>query len=31
MPNGTMQLRMFNDLPECVAADEARRKLRLGD
>jgi hypothetical protein len=27
-PNGTMQPRMFDDLPECVAAEEARRKLR---
>ena len=26
-PNGTMQPRMFGDLPECVAAEEARRKL----
>ena len=30
-PNGTMQPRMFNDLPECVVAEEARRKLRLGE
>jgi hypothetical protein len=30
-PNGTMQPRMFHDLPECVAADEARRKLNLGN
>jgi hypothetical protein len=27
LPNGTMQPRMFDDLPECVAAEEARRKL----
>ncbi len=31
MPNGTMQPRMFHDLPECLAADEARRKLDLGN
>jgi hypothetical protein len=30
-PNGTMQPRMFNDLTECVVAEEARRKLRLGE
>jgi hypothetical protein len=30
-PNGTMQPRMFSDLPECVAAEDARRKLRLGE
>jgi len=30
-PNGTMQPRMFHDLPECVAAEEARRKLNLGN
>jgi hypothetical protein len=27
LPNGSMKPRMFDDLPECVAADEARRKL----
>jgi hypothetical protein len=30
-PNGTMQPRMFSDLRECVAAEDARRKLRLGE
>jgi hypothetical protein len=30
-PNGVIQQRMFNDLPECLAADTARRKLRLGN
>lgn len=30
LPNGRMQPRMFDDLPECVAAQEARRKLRRG-
>jgi hypothetical protein len=29
-PNGRMQPRMFDDLPECIAAQEARRELRLG-
>lgn len=27
LPNGNMKPRMFDDLPECVAAQEARRKL----
>ena len=27
LPNGTMQPRLFDDLPECVTAAEARRKL----
>jgi len=27
LPNGTMQPRMFGDLPECIAAEAARRKL----
>lgn len=27
MPNGAVRPRMFHDLPECVAAEEARRKL----
>jgi hypothetical protein len=26
--NGRMQPRLFGDLPECVTADEARRKLK---
>src|SRR5262245_18218232 len=29
-PNGTMSPRKFDDLPECVAAENARTKLRLG-
>ena len=29
LPNGRMQPRMFDDLPECVAAYEARRKLNF--
>lgn len=29
LPNGTMRPRMFHDLPECVAALEARRRLNL--
>ncbi len=29
-PNGTMQPRLFDDLPECVAAYEARRRLNFG-
>jgi len=28
LPNGTMQPRLFDDLPECVAAEEARRKSK---
>ena len=28
-PNGQMQPRMFDDLPECVRANEARRKLNF--
>lgn len=28
-PNGKFRPRMFDDLPECVAAFEARRKLNL--
>jgi len=28
LPNGTMQPRLFDDLAECVVAEEARRKLR---
>jgi len=31
LPNGAMQPRMFHNLPECLAADEARRKLGLGN
>jgi hypothetical protein len=31
LPNGTMQPRMFNDLPECVTAEAARRKLNSGN
>lgn len=31
LPNGRIQPRMFDDLPECVAAREARQKLRLGE
>jgi hypothetical protein len=31
LPNGTMQPRLFDDLHECVAAEDARRKLRLGE
>ena len=27
LPNGTMSARMFDDLPECVAADKARKAL----
>ena len=27
LPNGRVQPRMFDDLPECVAAQEARRQL----
>lgn len=27
LPNGTMRPRMFHDLPECVTALEARRRL----
>jgi hypothetical protein len=30
LPNGNMKPRMFDDLPECVAAHEARRKLSSG-
>lgn len=30
LPSGHVQPRMFDDLPECVAAQKARRKLRLG-
>jgi len=26
LPNGTMQARMFNDLPECVAARKAKEE-----
>lgn len=29
LPNGTMRPRMFDDLPECQAAFEARRKLNM--
>ena len=28
-PNGTLAPRMFDDLPECVTAHEARRKYNL--
>jgi len=28
LPNGTMEPRMFDDLPECIAAQDARRKLK---
>ena len=31
LPNGTMQPRLFDDLSECVVAEDARRKLRLGN
>jgi hypothetical protein len=31
LPNGTMQTRLFNDLPECVTAEAARRKLSSGN
>jgi hypothetical protein len=30
LPNGNMKPRMFDDLPECIAAHEARRKLADG-
>ena len=30
LPNGAMRPRLFDDLPECVAAHEARRKLANG-
>lgn len=29
LPNGKFRPRLFDDLPECVAAFEARRKLNL--
>ena len=30
LPNGTMSPRMFDDLPECVAAAKARKALSQG-
>lgn len=30
LPNGRMQPRLFEDLPECVAAYDARRRLNRG-
>jgi len=30
LPNGTMKPRMFDDLPECVAAHDARETLAKG-
>jgi hypothetical protein len=30
LPNRTIKPRMFDDLPECVAAQEARNKLKQG-
>lgn len=30
LPNGRMQPRLFDDLPECTAAYKARRQLNLG-
>lgn len=29
LPNGTMKPRLFDDLPECVRAYDARRKLNM--
>jgi hypothetical protein len=31
LPNGTMQPRLFDDLHECIDAEDARRKLRRGE